>query len=243
MMTSAVRINILSCALCLLAIPTGSAQSRSSLAGTVTTDDGRGVAGVHISATPASVVPRLGIAASVTGRIAAEVQSDAGGRFAFAGLPDGGYQICVSQAPKGYLDPCQWTALRPGAEVSANVAPREVRLRLLRASTLAVQVNDPGEALKRPVRILPGPTMSLTVVTPLGIHIPLQQVSTRKGLEEYQISIPVGVPLRLRVTSPTMRLESDDKAPVPEAGKTVSILHSREAAASEKITFNVLGAR
>src|SRR6266550_332408 len=87
----------------------GQGPNAGNLAGSVSDESGKPVAGAFVTALRNSLPPA-----------SSRTTSDAKGAFAINGLPAGTYSVCVQVPVGGFLDPCEWSLAPPTADVKSG---------------------------------------------------------------------------------------------------------------------------
>jgi len=223
----------------LLGLPLRAASTTAgTVQGSVADDSGRIVAGARVLisyAAPANATHSS--APTITGPIAARVQSDLSGQFSATALPPGQYIACAEALTPGLLNPCSWTTSAPTFTVNAGQTATGVNIVMAKGAVLPIHVNDPLGLLKT----VTGPVdfdLEIHVVTPNGAHYgaPIQ-AQTSAG-RDYAIAIPFGTGVAVRVLSAHFTVTDQSGNAVVPAGASVTVPVGTTA---QQILYTVTG--
>jgi hypothetical protein len=222
-----------------LALPAWGAGTTGTVQGSVTDDSGGMVEGAHVLisyAAPANA-PHSSSGPTITGPIAARVQSDLSGQFNATALPPGQYVACAEASTLGLLNPCSWSTSAPTFAVNAGQATTGVKIVMLKGAVLAVHVNDPRALLKTVTGSVDF-DLEIHVVTSNGAHYgaPIQ-AQTSSG-RDYAIAIPFGAGVAVRVLSAHFTVTDQSGNAVASAGAGVTV---PAGAAPQQIFYTVTG--
>lgn len=223
----------------------GYAQSQSatgSLQGLVTDAQGTPLAGAQVRyqrvfrsvrATNGQPVRAPGEAV-----VSNQVQTNSQGAFTAPALPPGDYLLCASVASAAYLDPCKWaTSLR--VTVSANAASRQ-NIALTKGVFLKIRVNDPlgllPRALDSPLR---AGKLSVGIQYANGAYLGAPNTAVDSTGRDYQMTIPIGVPLKLWLFSSDIALTDTGGKPVNTSGTLIPFQASADQ--DQVLTVTVSG--
>lgn len=157
----------------------GFCQTTTSIAGTVTGDDGKALAAV--------VTVRQTTASAASFR----VQSAANGSFTIPNLAMGSYMLCAAVEQLGYVDPCEWSLQPSSVQLAASQAATGVKLVVKKGTTLRVHVDDPDKILgQTPAAKQVAPSVLLGVFTPGRLFKSLQLVNSDANGSDHQLLIP-----------------------------------------------------
>ena len=124
--------------------------------------DGAAVSGVTITLAQVSATPRANsmnppnsgtvtttpISGGTAGAAATATATSAkDGSFSVSGLATGQFAVCVKDPNAAVIDPCLWTDSRTTVAVTAGTLSSGLLVRVKKASTVTVRVNDTAQAL------------------------------------------------------------------------------------------------
>jgi len=179
-------------------------------------NDGSAVSGVtvtlvQISATPrATAVSPINSGTVTTAPISASgattgtastitTASAANGSFSVAGLATGQFAVCVKDPKAAVIDPCSWTDSRTMVPVTAGNMSSGLIVRVKKASSLSVRVNDTAQALFQRPGELNSPHVLVGAFDARGGFHPAHEAKDSSGVT-YVLPIPVDSRGRLRAT-------------------------------------------
>jgi hypothetical protein len=179
------------------------------------------------------------VPASGEATVHGEIAADANGALSVPGLPAGSYSLCASVPSAAYLDPCVWQQpIIVAVSASATTAQTLV---LGRGAFLNVRVNDPQGLLPQVIDGLWTPRrLSLGVVYASGAYQAAQNTSVDPAGRDYQLIVPAGVPLVLRLFSHDVALADQNGAAVDMSGSRIAF--QAAAGVDQAFTFSVTGA-
>ena len=139
--------------------------------------------------------------------------TNADGAFSLAAIPEGSYRICPQKAFPGHVNPCAWNERSVPIRISAGQAITLPAIRLAKARTLEIRVEDPGGFLAQArVPDRGGPVISsrnavlLGVFTPAG-HFVTGRFSNEGGnTKSYAIEVPVSGKFQFSAASTSLQL-------------------------------------
>ena len=167
-----------------------------------------------------------------------QVTADGSGKFLVKGLPPDNYVLCADVPSAAYLDPCVW-----GQPIQVTVPPggtANQTTTLTKGVFLRVRVNDPLGLLPQTVDGVWTPRRLLVGVGyARGAYQGAQNTGVDAGGHGYELVIPAGLPLRLRLFSHDVALKDAGGNPVDISGSQIPF----EAAAGQDriFTFTVSG--
>ena len=212
-----------------------------AIEGSVTAEDGAPVAGAVVSYTRITrLVGPAARARPAPGEavVRSSISSDANGAFAVSNLPAGDYVLCAEAPSQPYLNPCKWSSA-PKVTIAAGAVHRPA-LVLKKGVFLKVRVNDP-KGLLPPVKNDPSraPNLIIGVVFGSGAFLAAAITRADQSGRDYQMSIPVGVPLKLWVFSRHVTLTDALGLPVDNSGGRIPF--QAVAGKDQVFTLNVSG--
>jgi hypothetical protein len=171
---------------------------------------------------------------SVSGKVA----SGADGRLIVASLAIGTYTLCAGVPSAAYLDPCVWQ--QPvRISVSANATTSQA-LVLVPGIFLNVRINDPDRRLPQTVDGIWTPRKLLVgVIYGSGAYQEAPNTAVDGSGRNYQLIVPSGLPLALRLFSRDITLTDQVGAPVNTTGSRIPFQAS--ANQDQAFTFSVSG--
>jgi hypothetical protein len=141
------------------------------------------------------------------------VFTNADGAFEFAAIPEGTYRVCPQKSMPGYLNPCFWSESTAPPRVAAGQRTAVPPLRLLRAQSQVIRVEDPGGLLGQtrvpdrggPV-VSPRHAMILGMFTPAGYFLTGRLAREMGTAKEYVVDVPENGRFRFNAASATLQL-------------------------------------
>lgn len=168
-----------------------------------------------------------------------QMATDANGALSVPGVPAGSYSLCASAPSAAYLDPCVWQ--QPIAVAISVNATTAQTLALSKGVFLNVRVNDPLGLLPQVIDGLWTPRkLSLGVVYASGAYQAAQNTSVDAAGRDYQLIVPIGVPLTLRLFSHDVALTEQSGAALDMSGSRIAF--QAAAGVDQAFTFTVSGA-
>ena len=141
------------------------------------------------------------------------VLTDADGAFELAAIPEGSYRICPQKSISGYLNPCFWNESTAAHRVAAGQRTAVPPLRLLRAQSQVIRVEDPAGLLghaRVPDRggpvAAPRNAILLGMFTPAGYFLTGRLARETRTSQEYIVDVPESGRFRFSAASPTLQL-------------------------------------
>jgi hypothetical protein len=215
------------------------AQAGGSLAGSVSDEGVRPIAGAVV------IANRAGLPAATGSAISA-----ADGTFQVNGLPAGSYAVCVQVPGGGFVDACQWSS---PLTVAVNAGQPVVGLQfpLKRGAILQVRLNDPGQLLLAASPVTKTvPHVLLGVQTPRGLLLPVTLVARDATGTTHAVTIPFDTAVNFTIFGDHVSLTDQTGAPAGLGGSTVAVtlpsvsnapVTPPSGANSIPLTFNVTG--
>lgn len=164
--------------------------------------------------------------------------ADQNGKIELQSLPAGNYTLCATVPSAAYLDPCVWQQPLP-VTVSANETSSRTVV-LTKGAFLNVRVNDPVGVLARVVDGIWTPRKLLVgVVYANGAYQGVPNTNVDATGRDYQLIVPAGTPLALRLFSDDVAIADENGAAVDVSGAQMPF----EATMSKNraFTFTVSG--
>jgi hypothetical protein len=193
----------------------------AEIAGQVTAGRGRPVAYANVVANPRVV---SGPGAQRFGAV-----TDENGRYRITDVDPGSYSVCVFAPGRDLLNPCQWSAEPPVAEVTPS---RNVNLdiELEAGRRIQVRIEDPERLLRTAFREAQGASIVAGVWTREGFFHPLGLASSDDEGHNYAIVAPFDRELKLSLEAANARVVTENGAPV-DRSQRAPVTARREAAA------------
>lgn len=213
------------------AVATGSVQGKI-----VVDSDGSAVSGASISLVAAGGGTGAGSASAVR-----TFTSAADGTFTVAGLAAGRYSVCVRDPSGSVIDPCSWTDSLTTLTAAAGNTSTSFTVRVKRASTISVQVNDPAQALALTAADTYPPHVLVGAFGVGGIFHTAREVSNDASGRSFGLSVPVDSPVSLTVYSAQVKLTTDSNQPIPPQGYSVPFVQPSNGAQIAPFVFNAVG--
>ncbi len=221
--------------------------------------DGSAVSGVTVTLVQVSTVPRATATSPVGGgaitvtpissgssgapstATTATTTPAADGSFSVGGLATGQFAVCVRDPKAAVIDPCLWTDSRTTVPVTAGNLSSGLIVRVKKASTVSVRVNDTAQALvQKPGEAYPPHVLVGALDARGGFH-PAQQAEKDSAGISYQIPIPVDSPIRLTVYSAKVQLATSSNVALPAQGYSTTFVQPSGQSQTNSFTFNAVG--
>ena len=137
--------------------------------------------------------------------------SDSNGLFTFAKLPSGLYRVCPAVPGSDLLDPCEWFPNPPAVFVQVGQSVKGVWVEMKHGKLLNVRLDDAAQNLKATPQTTASHFATVRVIAPNGIH-EMPKVAEDANGQNHTIAIPMGVALKLDVSSPTVNVKGQGEA-------------------------------
>jgi hypothetical protein len=164
---------------------------------------------------------------------------DANGALVAPGLAIGDYLLCARVPSAAYLDPCIWEG---GLKVTVSTsAVSKQSIVLPKGVFLKVRANDPlGLLPKVKSGPLGGGRLLVGVHYANGAYVGAENTAVDSSRRDYQMAIPIGIPLKLWLFSSHVTLTDASGKAVDTSGASIPF---QAAAGQDQIfTFTVSGA-
>lgn len=192
-------------------------------------------------ANAAVVVGRLPVQGQATMPFVVQTETAADGGFQLVGLPEGKYHVCAYVPGSDLINPCAWSLTPPSALVTASQTTTVAPIVLARGRRVDVRIEDTGGLLEAHEGKTTGAHLLLGVWWGNGLYAPLHVKSKDSRGRNYEILIPVNVPLQLSIQSSFFSVgDANGKALAKGSATNIPILLS-EADTGKSQTFTVLG--
>ena len=217
--------------------PFTSAVSIGSVQGKVVLDsDGSAVSGVSISLVAAGGGSGAGPASAVRTFTPA-----ADGTFTDTNLAAGRYLVCVKDPSGAVIDPCSWTDSLTTLTAAAGNASTSFTVRVKKASTVSVRVNDTGQILAMTPTDSHAPHILVGASDVRNGFHPARAVQSDATGVSYELPIPVDSPVRLTVYSAQVRLTTGTNQSVPAQGYTTTFVQPSGSVQTNSFSFSAVG--
>jgi hypothetical protein len=206
---------LLSVLICCLSFPAASLFAQAgSLAGTVTDEGSKPVAGALITANRESLPPASGRAFSI-----------ADGTFQIGGLPAGSYTVCAQLPGGGFVDTCEWQILPRRVDVKVGQSVAGLKFKLQKGAILHVRLNDPGKLLESTSTAIAktAPRVLMGVQTARGLLHPVTQVSKDATGTTHTVTVPFDTPLSFTLVGSNISLTDEKGAAVGQGGPDIQL--------------------
>jgi hypothetical protein len=192
-----------------------------------------------VTTTPISTVSAPGTA-PISSPTAATAISANDGSFNASGLSTGQFAVCVKDPSGSVIDPCLWTDSLTTVKVTAGSLSSGLLVRVKKASTVSVQVNDTAQALVQQPTDAHPPHILVGAFDARGGFHPARQQKTSAGIN-YQLAIPVDSPIRVSIYSAQVQLETGASVAVPAKGYSTTFVQPSSQSQTTSFTFNAVG--
>ncbi len=210
------------------------------------------IAGTVLDAKTLKPVPAALVIASRAGNppFATHTKSGGDGAFQIQGLATGNYSLCVQAASDQYLDPCQWNGAPTGVTLASGQAATGVRISLVPASVLNIQVQDAQRTLSQLTKDGRHPNLTLGVWGPRGLYYPARltggttaTVSILGGIAtySYRVAVPRDTALSVYISSRDLKLGDASSVALPTNASQQAFRHATGDVNPKGFTFSVLG--
>jgi hypothetical protein len=190
-----------------------------------------------VTTTPISGSSLAGGSAATT----ATTTSAKDGTFSVPGLATGQFAVCVKDPKAAVIDPCLWTDSRTSVNVAASSLSSGLVVRVKKASTVTVRVNDTAQALaQKPTEAYPPHVLVGAFDMRGGFH-PAREVQKDATGISYQLPIPVDSPIRLTLSSAQVKLATSSNVALPAKGYSTTFVQPSGASQTNSFSFNAVG--
>jgi hypothetical protein len=163
------------------------------------------------------------------------------GTFSASGLAVGQFAVCVKDPTAGVIDPCLWTDSRTTVNVIAGSLTSGLVVRVKKASTVSVRVNDAAQALVQKSTDLYPPHVLVGAFDARGGFHPAHEVQKDSTGISYQLPIPVDSPVRVTIYSAQVQLATSSNASLPAQGYSTTFVQPSSQSQTNSFTFNAVG--
>jgi hypothetical protein len=163
------------------------------------------------------------------------------GSFSVSGVPDGSYRLCVQVRSGELLDPCQWSATTPVANLSQGRAADLGEIRLAKGYRLRVKVRDAAAVLTANEGKTAGAHLLVGVWRQDGLFVPMRAAGKDAEGKNYELLVPYDTPLTLSAQSKAFNLADEAGAPVDKAKGASVAVEVPSGGATKTYVFNVTG--
>lgn len=199
-----------------MAIAASGIAQTGSIAGSVTDETGKALAGVLVYS--ASIGPGGTSSASkgVPPSPSFRTTTDSGGRFSFLALPAGLHQLCAIAAVAGQVSSCEWGARPLTTTLTAGATLQGLKLTMGSGDIVQIQVRDANSKISGGVQLLLGS------IADNGSYRFAKLVSTVGQVLNYEMTIPTGRKSWLVVDTALQILDAQGAA-VPAGKQTIAL--------------------
>jgi hypothetical protein len=194
--------------------------------------------GGTITITPIAV-GATGISSGATSTATATTAND--GSFSVSGLAAGQFAVCVRDAAAAVIDPCLWTDFQTTVAVNSGKLTSGLVVRVKKASTVSVQLNDSAQFLAPTATDTYPPHVMIGAFDARGGFHPAQQTAKQSSGMAYQLAIPVDSPVRLFIYSVKVQLATSSNVVLPAQGYSTTFVQPSSLAQTSSFTFNAVG--
>jgi hypothetical protein len=164
----------------------------------------------------------------VTGPQVAAPSSDAQGRFV-AFLRPGKYVACAQTTTPGLLDPCHFGPSAPSFEVTQGKAVSGIAIVMAKGGVISAHIDDPKQLLSEPFGpIAADCRVQLVIANGYRYEVPFAK-RTATG-RDYQITVPYGQAVSIRVVSPNFVINDSGGKPVTDLGLAATAVAGQDYA-------------
>lgn len=210
------------------------------------------IAGTVLDAKTMKPVPAALVMASRSGAppLTKNTRSGGDGAFLIQGLTGGNFSLCVQAPGDQYLDPCQWNGSPTGLRLASAQAATGIKIMLIPASVMKIQVKDAQKALSQLTKDGRRPDLSIGVWGPSGLYYPARAVSAPTGTAgpqtsfttySYQLAVPRDTALKFYIASRDLKLGDANGVALPANANQQAFQHATGDANPKSFTFTVLG--
>jgi hypothetical protein len=220
--------------------------------------DGSAISGVtitlvQVSATPSAIsanpvnsgtvttTPVSGGSGAAGAAATATTTSAKDGSFSVAGLATGQFAVCVKDPNATVIDPCLWTDSRTIVNVAASSLSSGLVVRVKKASTVGVRVNDAAQALVQKSTDVYPPHVLVGAFDSRGAFHPAREVQKDSTGISYQLPIPVDSPVRVTIYSAQVQLATNSNVSLPAQGYSTTFVQPSSQTRTNSFTFNAVG--
>ena len=202
-----------------------------------------GIAGTILDAKTSKPVPTALVIANRAGAppLARDTRTGGDGAFQIPGLPAGKYALCVQVSGDRYLDPCQWNGSAITLTLASGQSITGVSLRLVAASVVNIQVEDPQQVLSQKTKDGRQPELNLGVWGPKGIYYPAHRAGKQATAASYRLAVPLDTALNFFAASRDLKLGDVTGVPLPGNASQQAFQHATGDANPKSFAFTVLG--
>ena len=184
---------------------TAQTDQNGSLSGVIVDDRGTAIKGATLMLDRIAGVRLTSIFSPKT------VVSDSKGLFSFSQLPSGLYRVCPKVPGSDLLDPCEWFPNPPSANLQAGQAISRLWVEMKHGKLLNVRIDDAGKNLKADAQGRANHFAVVKAISPGQTH-QMPKVAEDAGGQNHTIAVPIGVALKLDVSSPTLDIKGQGEA-------------------------------
>jgi len=178
-------------------------------------------------------------------------KSGGNGAFQISGLTSGNYSICVQAAGDQYLDPCQWNGSPTTVTLTSGQNTTGISVKLVAASVLSVQVQDPQKVLSQLTKDGRRPDLTLGVWGPKGLYYPAHSSGSptaaagnlQGGIASYsyRLAVPLDTALNVYIASHDVKLGDATGVALAANASQQPFQHATGDTNPKSFTFSVLG--
>jgi hypothetical protein len=185
---------------------------------------------------------------------AKNTKSGGDGAFQIQGLTAGNYLVCVQVTGDQYLDPCQWNGTPAAVTLTSTQAATGIKIALIPASVLNIQVLDAQKALSQLTKDGRHPDLSLGVWGPKEMYYPARAVNSPTGTVglqagpqasvttySYRLPVPRDTALNFYIASHDLKLGDANGVAFPANASQQAFQHATGDNNPKSFTFSVLG--
>jgi hypothetical protein len=185
-----------------------------SLAGTVTDESNKPVAGAFITSNRETLPAASGRAFSAPD-----------GTFQIGNLPAGSYTVCVQFPTAGFVDTCEWQILPLRVDVKAGQSVAGLKFKLQKGAIVHVRLNDPGSLLQPSSAAVSKttPRVLIGVQTARGLLHPATQVAKDATGTTHAVTVPFDTTLSFTIVGSNVSLADEKGAAIGQVGSSLPI--------------------
>jgi hypothetical protein len=206
-------------------------SSGGGIQGTIIGAGNKPLPGAFVTATAAGLPP-----------VSKTIQSANDGTFQIQGLPAGTYSICVQVPGGGYIDPCQFGGAIKPLTLTAGQQSNGTVLKLQTGSVLKIHLNDTSGLLAQQTKQGRNPDLLLGVFGgPQRTFYPAHQVGADKSGSDYQLTVPLDMPMTLVISSKSLKLADASGTALPSNASQQAFQHATGDSNPKAFVFTVTG--
>lgn len=211
------------------------------------------IAGTVVDSKTSKPVPAALVIANRAGAppLARNTKTGGDGTFLIQRLAAGNYLLCVQVAGDRYLNPCQWNGAPAAVTIAAAQAATGIKIALIPASVLNIQVNDAQKVLSQLTKDGRHPDLTLGVWGPKGMYYPARAAGSgptatagpqaSANTYSYRLAVPRDTALNFYIASHDLKLGDANGVALPSNASQQAFQHTTGDNNPKSFTFSVMG--